>query len=620
MNFLTIENVAKSYGDRILFEDVTMYINQGDKVAFVAKNGSGKSSLIRLIMGDEEVDSGKVFIHPKIKMAHLSQDPDFNEEHSVFEAVYDIANPVVEAILAYDKALLDPSNTDQLERCMNKMDGLQAWDYDTKIKQILSKLDVNYLDRKIKSLSGGQLKRVALAKVLIDEPDLLILDEPTNHLDLNMIEWLEEYLKRGKITLFMVTHDRYFLDNVCDQIVELDQQKIYKYKGNYAYYLEHKVIRQQQEQATVDKAKNLYRKELDWMRRQPKARGTKAKARIDAFFDVEKKAKTKLDKDELKLDIKMQRLGSKIIELHNVSKRYDDLCLIDGFNYKFAKKDRVGIIGNNGTGKTTLLNIITGKLQPDTGKVVHGETLLVGYYTQKMYSIKEDLRVIEAIRDIAEFIPMHGGQKITARQLCERFLFDAKKQLTYISKLSGGEKRRLHLLTILMKNPNFLILDEPTNDLDIMTLQVLEDFLVHYPGVVLIVSHDRHFMDKIVEHTFVFEGNGIISDFPGNYSQWRDSAKKEAIDSKRKAESSTNTGSKTQSSSKLSHEQQKEIKRLENQIDRLEKKKKEIEHQFSDMSLDPDQMKDLAIKLKEIEQSIEKKEEQWMDLIENSEN
>lgn len=616
MNFLTVEGVSKAYGERVLFEDITFYINQGDRVAFIAKNGTGKTSLMDIIMEKEESDGGKVWLHNKISMGYLSQDPNLDPEATVFEAVYNSTNPIMQAILAYERSLLNPDDVEAMQEAMSAMDRMQAWDYEVKIKQILSKLKVDYMDRHIKVLSGGQKKRVALAKVLIDAPEFLILDEPTNHLDLDMIEWLEDYLKQGKQTIFMVTHDRYFLDSVCTQILELDQQQIFKYSGDYAYYLEKKADRESNFAATTEKAQNLYRKELDWMRRQPKARGTKAKARIDKFFEIKKKAHQKLDNDEVFLDIKMNRLGSKIVELHNVHKSYGDHIILKGFDYKFKKGDRVGIVGKNGAGKTTLLNILTGKENPDAGKVVIGDTIVIGYYTQAGMKLKEEQRVIDVIRDIAEYIPMHKGQKLSASQLCERFLFDSKKQQNYVSKLSGGERRRLYLLTILMKNPNFLILDEPTNDLDIITLQVLEEFLLSFPGCVVIVSHDRHFMDKIVEHTFVLEGEGFVRDYPGNYTAYREFAKQAAITAKADEKVINSQKPVEKTASKISQEERKELKRLERQITKLEEKKAAITEQFNDMSLDADKIAALSKELNAVTDELDEKEMRWMELVE----
>jgi ATP-binding cassette subfamily F protein uup len=615
MNYLTVDGVSKSFGERILFEDITFYINQGDRVAFIAKNGTGKTSLMDIIMKKEEAGGGTVWLHNKISIGYLSQDPSLDLEATVFEAVYNSENPALKAILAYEKSLLHPDDIEAMQEAMSSMDRLQAWDYEFKIKQILSKLKVDYMDRQVKMLSGGQKKRVALAKVLIDAPEFLILDEPTNHLDLDMIEWLEDYLKQGKQTIFMVTHDRYFLDSVCNQILELDQEQIFKYTGNYGYYLEKKADRESSFSATTDKAKNLYRKELDWMRRQPKARGTKAKARIDKFFEVEKKAKRTLDDDEMMLDIKMTRVGSKIVELHNIQKSYGEHVILRGFDYKFKKGDRVGIVGKNGAGKTTLLNMMVGIEKVDGGKIVVGDTINIGYYTQSGMKLKEDHRVIDVVRNIAEYIPMHKGQKLTAVQLCERFLFDAKKQQNFVSKLSGGERRRLYLLTIIMKNPNFLILDEPTNDLDIMTLQVLEEFLQSFPGCIVIVSHDRHFMDKIVEHTFVLEGDGLVRDFPGNYSAYRVVAKQEAIETKAEERVLAADQPIVKTASKISQEERKEIKRLERQISKLEERKITITAKFNDTSLKPAQITELSKELNQLGEDLEEKEMRWMELV-----
>ncbi|MFK7797744.1 MAG: ABC-F family ATP-binding cassette domain-containing protein [Aureispira sp.] len=615
MNYLTVEGVSKAFGERVLFEDITFHINEGDRVAFIAKNGTGKTSLMDIIMKKAESDGGTVWLHHKISIGYLSQSPSIDPELTVFQAVYHSPNPVMQAILAYENSLLQPDDVEAMQEAMSAMDRMQAWDYEVKIKQILYQLKVDYLDRPIKMLSGGQKKRVALAKVLIDAPDFLILDEPTNHLDLPMIEWLEDYLKQGKQTIFMVTHDRYFLDSVCTQILELDQQQIFKYSGGYGYYLEKKADRESNFMATTDKAQNLYRKELDWMRKQPKARGTKAKSRVDKFYQVEKRAKQQLDNDEVILDIKMTRMGSKIVELYNLHKSYGEQVILNGFEYKFKRGDRVGIIGNNGAGKTTLLNILVGNEQPDAGKVVIGDTIVIGYYTQSGMNLKADKRVIEVVRDIAEFIPMHKGQKLSAVQLCERFLFDSKKQQTYVSKLSGGERRRLYLLTIIMKNPNFLILDEPTNDLDILTLQVLEEFLLSFPGCIVIVSHDRHFMDKIVDHTFVLEGQGKVRDFPGNYTAYRSVAQEEAISQKAEEKATAAEQPTVKTASKISQEERKELKRLERQIAKLEEKKIKITAQFNDSSLSQDQITNLSKELNEIGEELEEKEMAWMELV-----
>lgn len=618
MNYLTVEQVSKAFGDRFLFENITFYVNQGDRVALIAKNGTGKTSLLNMIAGLEEPDSGKILLHPKINVGYLPQEPEMNPQWTVFDAVYQSQSPVVQAVAHYERTLLS-GDSKAIEQSMAEMDRLQAWDYELRIRQILTRLDVHYYDRKIGVLSGGQRKRVALAKLLVEQPELLILDEPTNHLDLDMIEWLEQYLTQNSITLLMVTHDRYFLDAVCLQIIELSFGQLFKYQGDYANYLIQRTEREEMQQASIEKARNLYRKELEWMRRQPQARTTKAKARIDRFFDVEKKAKQNYNEDAIQLDIKASYLGSKILEIHNVSKAYDGHLLIKNFDYKFKQQDRVGIVGKNGAGKTTLLNMLTLQEQPDSGKVVHGETLTIGYYTQDGMNMSEDKRVIDVIRDIAEFIPMNGGRKLTASQLLERFLFDHKQQQTYVSRLSGGEKRRLYLLTLLMHNPNFLILDEPTNDLDIVSLQVLEEFLVNYPGCVVVVSHDRFFMDKIVEHLFVFEGKGVISDFPGNYSSYRERLNNPTTATTTE-KNTTVTAETTVKSSRELHEDRKELKKLEKTIATLQQQKQKVTERFNSENLSQQQITDLSKELKTLEEQIEEKEMEWLELADGLED
>ncbi|EJF54529.1 ATPase component of ABC transporters with duplicated ATPase domain [Saprospira grandis DSM 2844] len=619
MNYLSVEGLNKAYGDRVLFTDITFYINQGDKVALVAKNGTGKTSLLRTLAGEESTEGGKVWLHPNIQTVFLKQEPNMSPLLTVFEAVYQSANPIMQALANYEKAMKHPEDGDRLQNALSDMDRLNAWNYDQKVKMILSVLKVDYLDRPLGQLSGGQKKRVALAKVLIDEPDFLILDEPTNHLDLEMIEWLQDYLKQAKITLLTVTHDRYFLDAVCNQILELDQQELFKYSGNYSQFLEKKALRQANEAANLARTKKLYKKELEWMRRQPQARGTKAKSRVDDFYQIEAKAKKKTDEGELDLDIQMSRLGSKILELHNVSKSYRGQVLFEKLDYKFRKRDRLGIIGRNGTGKSTLLNIITQNLASDTGKVVHGETLKIGYYTQANMQIKNDKKALDLVRDIADYIPMNGGKKLSASQLMERFLFDPSKQQTFISKLSGGELRRLHLLCILMDNPNFLILDEPTNDLDIVSLQVLEEFLQEFPGCVLLVSHDRYFMDRIVEHVFVLGEDSRVRDFPGNYTDYRlaqaEAKKAEQLqkEAEKKAEKQKVEVKKSRPPSK---EERKEIKKLERQIEKLEEKKQKLSAGFNDSSLSAEQIVDLSKELNAIQEELDEKEMQWMELVE----
>ncbi len=617
MNYLTVENISKSFGDRVLFSDITLYINQGDKVALIAKNGTGKTSLLNIVAGTETPDTGKFWLHPHIQTVFLSQEPALDENASVFDAVYNSQNPVMKAIAAYEASMLNHSDENAMQNAISEIDRLNAWNYEARVKQILSVLDVNYLDRKVSALSGGQRKRVALAKVLIDEPDFLILDEPTNHLDLEMIEWLQDYLSKSKITLLTVTHDRYFLDAVCNQIVEMDHGQLFKYQGNYTQFLEKKAERELNMAVVLDKTKQLFKKELEWMRRQPQARGTKAKARIDEFYDIEEKSKMKLGEDQVQLDIQMTRLGSKILELHNVSKSYEGHNLFKNFFYHFARMDRVGIIGRNGTGKTTLLDIMAGFIEPDNGKVVHGDTLSIGYYNQKGMKMKDDKRAIDVVKDIAEYIPMNGGKKMSAGQLMERFLFDGPKQQTFVSKLSGGEKRRLYLLTLLIRNPNFLILDEPTNDLDIMTLQVLEEFLQQYPGVVVVVSHDRYFMDKIVEHVFVLGDGEHIRDFPGNYTDFR--LAREAEIQAAKAETVTaKSEQKTEQKSRVyvSQEDRKEFKKIEKQLQKIEEDKAKITEQFNNADLSPDKIMELTKQLQALQAELEDKEMRWLELSE----
>jgi ATP-binding cassette subfamily F protein uup len=621
MTCLTIENLSKSFGERTLFKDVTLYLAEGQKVALIARNGTGKTSLLNIISGKEGADGGKVWIHKDIRHAFLEQEPSLDPKVSVFDTVYNAEGPVMQAVAAYERCLRNHSDETAMQKAISDMDRLQAWDYDVKVKTILSKLQVDDLELPVGVLSGGQKKRVALARTLIDEPELLILDEPTNHLDLDMIEWLEEFLKTSSITLLLVSHDRYFLESVCDTIIELDQETLFKYTGNYADYLIAKAERQENLIAQTDKAKNLFRKELDWMRRQPKARGTKAKSRIDAFFEVEEKAKRKLDDDELIIDIQPNRLGGKIVELHNVSKAYGDKILLDKFDYKFMAGDRVGVIGRNGVGKSTLLNLINELETPDTGKVVLGDTVVLGYYNQSGMNFKEEAKVIDVIRDIAEFIPMRGGKKLTASQLLEQFMFEPKAQQNFVYKLSGGEKRRLHLLTILIKNPNFLILDEPTNDLDLLTLQVLEQFLQRFEGVLLIVSHDRHFMDKLVEHTFVFEGNGKVVDFPGNYSAWRAMRDKTISDERKQASANAKLEQAKPvvvEGDKLNYDERKELGKLEKELAKLQEQKEALSAQYLKDNLQATDFERINKELQVLQDKIDEKEMRWLELAERA--
>lgn len=622
MNYLNLEDVTKMYGEKVLFDNISLQVNQGQKIALVAKNGSGKTTLLRVIAGEEapEGETAKVFLHRDVRIGFLNQDPEFFEEHTILEAVLDSDNPMIQAVRAYEYAMLFPDDTEAMHKAIAKMDALKAWDFEARIREVLTKLEVSDLNKLVKNLSGGQKKRLALAKLIIEEPEFLILDEPTNHLDLDMIEWLEEYLQQPRITLFMVTHDRYFLERVCDIIVELDLGKLYRYTGNYSDFLEKKTTRHEVESATLEKSKKLLKRELDWVRRMPKARGTKAKSRVDAFHDLKDEVSQQRIDEEMKIDIKGQRLGKKVLEAHNISKAYDDKVLVDGFTYKFRKGERAGIVGPNGVGKSTFLKLLTNEIRTDSGKVVVGGNTVFGYYTQDGIQLKENKRVIDVVQDIAEFIPLEKGQKLTAPQLLERFMFNRKQQQVYVSELSGGERRRLYLLTVLMANPNFLILDEPTNDLDIMTLNVLEDFLLDFPGCVLIVSHDRYFMDKIVEHLFVFEGNGQIRDFPGSYTRYREVKKEEDREKARlakEAEASKSAAPKPKSkATALSQEERKELKRLEKKILKLEEKKAELTGQFNDTSLSAEQITDLSKELSEVNDELETLELRWMELAE----
>lgn len=624
MNYLNLEDVSKMYGEKVLFDRISMQVNQGQKIALVAKNGSGKTTLLRVIAGQEapEGEAAKVYLHRDVRIGFLHQDPDFFEQHTVLEAVLDSDNAMIKAVREYEYAMLFPNDTEAMHQAMAKMDDLKAWDFDARIREVLTKLEVRDFNQPVGQLSGGQKKRLALAKLIIEEPEFLILDEPTNHLDLDMIEWLEEYLKQPKITLFMVTHDRYFLERVCNIIVELDYGKLYRYIGNYSAFLEKKTTRHDIEATEAEKNKKLLKRELDWVRRMPKARSTKAKSRVNAFEDLREEVSQQRTSEEMKIEIKGQRLGKKILEAHNISKAYDDLVLIDGFSYKFKKKERAGIVGPNGTGKTTFLKMLTQGLRPDTGKVVVGENTVFGYYTQDGIQLQADKRVIDVVQDIAEFIPMEKGQKLTAPQLLERFLFSRKQQQVYVSQLSGGERRRLYLLTVLMRNPNFLILDEPTNDLDIVTLNVLEDFLLEFPGCLLIVTHDRYFMDKIVDHLFIFEGEGQIRDFNGNYTEYRALKKEEEREQKRldrAAEGEAKRVEKPQpQASALSQDDRKALKRLEKQVLKLEERKAELTAAFDNAALSAEQITDLSKELAAVNEELEEKEMAWMELAEQA--
>lgn len=619
MNYLSVENISKSFGARTLFENVSFGINKDQKIAFVAKNGTGKSTILNIINGLDFPDTGQIVMRKGIRMEFLSQEPNLQDELTIEESIFASDNDILKVIERYEKALENMDDQEAYQLAFDQMDQYNAWDFETQYKQILFKLKLEDLKLKVKNLSGGQRKRLALAIVLINKPDLLILDEPTNHLDLEMIEWLEDYFAKESITLFMVTHDRFFLERVCNEIIELDNGKIYQYKGNYSYYLQKKEERIASENASIDKAKNLFVKELDWMRRQPKARTTKSKSRQDDFYIIKEKAHSRRKEHQLELEINMERMGSKIIEMHNVSLNYGDKVILKNYNYTFNRGERIGIIGKNGTGKSTFLNILTQTIQPDAGKVVIGETIKVGYYTQSGINPKPEQKVIDIIKEYGEYIPLTKGRMISAGQLLERFLFDRKKQHDFVEKLSGGELKRLYLCTVLIQNPNFLILDEPTNDLDIVTLNVLENFLLDYPGCLLVVSHDRYFMDKIVDHLFVFRGEGEIEDFPGNYSDFR--AYEDSVEPiKEEPKEKVNWKENQPKKAGLSFNEQKEYAKIEREIKDLEYKKKEIEDLFSAGTLSDEELVVKGVDLQKIIDALEEKEMRWFELSEKMES
>lgn len=620
MNLLSVENISKAFGERIILQSISFGINKDQKIAFIAKNGTGKTTLLNIMAGKDLPDSGQVVFRKGIHIGFLSQNPYFDEELTVEETIFATDNPILRLIQTYEHALQHPENEDVYQKAFEQMELHNAWDFETQYKQILFKLKLDNLQLKVKNLSGGQKKRLALANVLISKPDLLILDEPTNHLDLEMIEWLEQYFAKENLTLFIVTHDRYFLERVCNEILELDGGELFSYKGNYSYFLEKKEQRLTQEQASVEKAKNLYTKELDWMRRQPKARTTKSKSRIDDFYKIKEQAHKRRKEHSVQLEINMERLGSKTVEFHNVSKAFGQLQVLNKFSYNFLRGERVGIIGKNGTGKSTFLNLLTGAIPPDSGKIIVGDTIKFGYYTQEGIEVIQGQKVIEVIQKYGDYIPLLKGRTLSAAQLLERFLFDRKKQYDYVEKLSGGELKRLYLCTVLIQNPNFLILDEPTNDLDIVTLNVLEDFLLDYPGCLVVVSHDRYFMDKIVDHLFVFKGKGEVEDFPGNYTDYRVYEESTPpADETPKKETTKNTWRKDGMKG-LSFNEQKEYNRLEKEIAALEEKKVAIEAAFAAGNLTPDEIQSQSVDLQETLMFIEEKTERWFELTEKLTN
>ena len=617
MNLLSVEGISKSYGEKVVFNPLSFGINQGQKIALIAKNGSGKTSILNIIAGEDTPDKGNVVFRKGTRVAYLAQEPKLDSKLTVEESILQSDNPILKIIANYDNSLENPEDQEAYQKAFEAMDQFQAWDFETQYKQILFKLKLDDLKAKVGSLSGGQKKRIALCNALLKQPELLILDEPTNHIDLEMIEWLEEYFAKAKMTLLMVTHDRYFLERVCNEIIELDEGKLYTYKGNYSYYLEKREARIAQENVEAHKTKLHFKKELDWMRRQPKARTTKSKSRIEDFKEIKEKASQRRNEHQVQLEINMERLGSKMIEMHKVQKAFGDKIILDQFDYMFQRNDRIGIIGKNGTGKSTFLNLLTSNEAVDSGKIICGETLKFGYYTQSGITVKKGQKVIDVIREYGDFIPLKKGRKISAQQLLERFLFDRKKQYDFVEKLSGGERKRLYLCTVLIQNPNFLILDEPTNDLDIITLNVLENFLLDFPGCLLVVSHDRYFMDKIVDHLFVFKGSGIIENFPGNYSDYRAYEDSQIMEKRiaPKVETKKNWG-KTSKKVTLDYNQQKEFKNLDREIKKIESQKEEIQNCFTKETLGSKKIEQLSIKLSELDQELKQKTLRWFDLSE----
>lgn len=630
MNLLSINQLSKSFGDKVLFKNITFGINYGDKVALIAKNGSGKSTLFKILQGIEIPDNGEVVFRKDLRISFLSQEPELNLQHTIEEAIYACDSEVVKTAIDYahlmESHYANPTEKSEakLDALTHRMNDLDAWNVETQIHVVCSNLGLHDLKQKVSTLSGGQKKRLALAQVILNEPDLLIMDEPTNHLDVHVIEWLEDYLHSYKKSILLVTHDRYFLNAVCDRIIEIDNHQLYEYKGNFEYYIEKKAERQQLEASEIEKAKNLYRRELEWVRKQPKARTTKSKSRLDAFSAIEAKARAKKVEKKIELSVKVERLGSKILEVRNLTKSFGTKKIIEGFNYTFIKGEKIGIVGPNGIGKSTFINLLQTIEPPDAGTVTVGDTIVFGYYSQKGIQVADDKRVIEVVKDIAEFIPLADGTNLSASGLLTRFNFPPDVQYGHVGKLSGGERRRLYLLTVLVKNPNFLILDEPTNDLDILTLQTLEEFLLDFQGCVLIVSHDRYFLDRLVDHVFAFEGDGVIKDFPGNYSEYREWKEdldilksSEIIDEKPIASLEQSDNQKAKSDKKkLSFKEQKELDTLNEEIIQLERRKSEIETLLSNPSVDVKEIERLTIEFSTIMSDIDEKTLRWIELQE----
>ena len=626
-NLLSVDSISKAFGDKALFQQLSFGLSQGDKMALVAANGAGKTTIMRLLTGKEMPDEGSITYADGIRVGFLEQQPDFDPEMTINELLNSGHTEVMQAIQAYEQALEAQSSTHseaaqkQLETASARMEAMQAWTYEQRLKQMLTLFEITRLDEKIANLSGGQRKRLALALVLLDEPELLLLDEPTNHLDIGMIEWLERYLSQANITLLMVTHDRYFLDRICNNILELYQGELYHHKGNYAYYLRKSNEREENYRIAAEKAGQLLKHELEWMRRMPQARTTKSKSRIDAFYELKEKAQQRRNQQQLQLDVSMQRLGGKILELKNVNKSFGDFKVLSDFDYLFTKGERIGIIGRNGVGKTSFLNLITGKLQPDNGQVISGDTVVYGYYTQEGFRFAEDKKVIEVVKDIAEVMPMGDGRQLTASQLLNLFLFPPKVQYQPVSLLSGGEQRRLYLLTVLVRNPNFLILDEPTNDLDLLTLQTLENFLQQYKGCLIVVSHDRYFMDQVVDQLFVFEGDGIIRGFTGNYSDYKayleeqEKLRKEALPEKAENTRKNKSEKPTEAKKKRSYKEQKEYESLSQDIEKLENEKIALTESLT-QQLDYQKIEEISKKLDELASLLDEKELRWLELDE----
>ncbi len=629
VSFLQIDNLTKRFGDLVLYENISFGVAQGQKIGLIARNGAGKTTLLNIISGKENAEEGNIVFRNDLRVGYLEQSPSYPEELTVLQACFYSQNEMVRLIADYEAALLS-DDTEALERLLPRMEHEKAWDYERKAKQILSQLKIKDFGQKVGTLSGGQLKRVALANILILEPELILLDEPTNHLDLEMIEWVEDYLRRSTISLLMVTHDRYFLDEVCNEIIEIDNKQIYSYKGNYSYYLDKRAERMEATQAAIDHASNLYRKELDWMRRQPQARATKAKYRIDAFYDLEKKAKQRQDDKNVSLNVKASYIGSKIFDAEHVSKSFGDLKIVEDFNYTFARYEKLGIVGDNGTGKSTFIKMLTGEIQPDSGLFSIGETVRFGYYSQDGLRFDDKMKVIDVVQEIAEVITLGNGKSLSVSQFLNYFLFTPEKQHSYVYKLSGGEQRRLYLCTVLMRNPNFLVLDEPTNDLDIATLNVLEEYLADFKGCVIVVSHDRYFMDKVVDHILVFHGNADIQDYPGNYTEyrlWKTLREKEENNMKVGNNSVSGPDNQTTSSGKqnyrqpsekkkLTYKEQKELEALDKEIPELESEKKAIEEALGSGSLSIEELTKKSARVGQLIEEIEEKTMRWLELSE----